>query len=134
MAHTLKMEVEIPEKLLGDLLVTAFDGVHGGCWFWCHSDQTYSLDERFAMDDPTNVLSTWQRVQIETDEENDQYAVDHGNLASGMQLIMNLPKGKYDKLKALIGEAVMNDDAGVLDANDADTIVQFALFGEEVYG
>lgn len=134
MELTLKMEVEIPEKLLGDLLVTAFDGAHGGCWFWCHSDGDYQINERFVMDDPENVLSIWRKVQIVTDEEDDAYAVDHSNLASGMQLIMNQPKGKYNKLKALIGEAVMNDDAGVLDANDADTIVQFALFGEEVYG
>lgn len=130
---SLRLEVEVPEAFLGNILVTAFDGACGGSWFWCHSNREIPINERFLMDDDDDVLSIWRHVHIITDHEEDAFKVDHNVLIRGMQAILEQPDGHWETLKRHIGQGVMDDDAGDIDANEADTIVQFGLFGKEVY-
>lgn len=130
------MQVEVPHTLLGDLMVTAFDGQYGGVWRcgWA-TDVEYHIDKAEKAID-----NVWKAVTITTnyDEDLDEWPsptvkVDWAMLVKGMQLI--LADEKYDgSLRKRIAQAIMDDDAGELDANDADTIVQMAVFGKEVYG
>lgn len=123
MVHTLEMNVEIPEALLSDMMITAFDGDYGSCWRWCepHGDNWFEGEK-----------DEWRSVLVHETVGGDDppkiHKVDWGVLQRGMQTIIH-----NDRNHSIIGritEAVFDDDAGVLDSNDLDTIVQYGLFGK----
>jgi hypothetical protein len=113
-----------PERVsfLGDVIVTATEG---GTGYWAYASDYHWEDEDpskntvtlTAMDDP----ATERVVTIET--------IAHG--------LAKLRKGEgqvNSRIRAEILEADRANDAGDIDADGADVIVQIALFGELVYG
>lgn len=128
MAYTLSMEVDIPEQVLADVMVTAFDANHGACWHWASPSEENWLKKQG--DD-------WFEVKIQ-ESDGDKWTVNWEILQRGMTVIVsrNHSDSKFEyaeKLRNRIQEAIMNDDAGVLDAVDADLIVQLGLWGKLLY-
>lgn len=139
------ISIDIPVSLapdfLGDILVTAFDGQYGGCWYWAGSGEKPWPE---IQKDSAN----WETVYIKFDVEDcpteaqiAQYVKDiaTGGVKVGVEEISVgiariLTSEDYsDGLKARVREACVESDAGEIDANDADCIVQEALFGKQVY-
>lgn len=135
--YKVEMELEIPASVLGDTLVTAFDGSYGGCWYWC-GPGTKEGDKFDIRGEGTDAV--WHSVDITLDEENDDgvkdqhYRVDYETLKRGMQLILTDPGYAESSARAHVEQAILDDDAGEIDAGLADTIVQLGLFGKEIYG
>ena len=132
--HTVKLELvkEVTRDFLDDVLVTAFDSQYGGCWYWAKP-----AGRGWIQQDCGTEEQTWSGVEItweEREEEGmDPVVVDHALLVTGIQRILD-SKDIRKQIKELMETAVFQDDAGDVDADLADTIVQYALFGEGVYG
>ena len=147
--HTLKTRLEVTEEFLSDLMITAFDGQYGGCWFWATS-QEIALGPWLETNEEAD---RWLSAKIQKEDELELWAeardnnpkaegtakvwhVTHQTLVLGMQRILdkNEADGGYYGTSATIRGGVAEDDAGDIDANIADSIVQMGLFGEEIYG
>lgn len=128
--HNLKMNVEIPEEILGAVLVTAFDGNYGGCNYWAETELTATKK--------VNGETMWLQLKLEESEsktvgESVPYVlVDFNTVQLGMQRILDDPAGPL-RWKDWIGDAIFNADAGVIDASLANAIIQYALYGDMVY-
>jgi len=132
----LKMDVDVPENLLSEILVTAFDGEDAGCLYWAevrdYEDGVRDwLITEFGSDN-------WLSVQIGDVEDDSKgpWIVDHSVIVRGMQeILLRDYRGSQAllKLQGYIREAVIEDDGSHLDAIAVDTIIQIGLFGEEVY-
>lgn len=132
MTLKLKLAVDVPENVLSDLMITAFDGDYGGCWHW---SEPYGDD--WLVTKPTGINSDWVQATVLDNNDEDEdissrvYKVDWSILVLGMQRIIDEDK-KHPLIEA-IAEAIFNDNAGGIDSGQVDTIVQYGLFMEEVY-
>jgi len=107
------------EEFLADILTTA---VEGGVNYWAYADAYIHTPSKDAA------------VLLEEAEEDEcPHYVDIDSIAKGIALYLEhlRPQNEYRKR---IAEANRDNDAGELDAEDADVIVQFAIFGEIKYG
>lgn len=105
-------ELQLTEQFVKDIMVTA---VEGGIGYWsCLTDVVRDAD--------LNVLSI-EGHDIEDEEE--EFKADLKTIVLGLQMAVS--EGRYI-------DAIKNDDAGELDADDADIILQLGVFGEVVYG
>lgn len=122
----------ITEEFLGDILVTAFDGDLGACWNWTHPNYEHP-NGAFVIDTEKDDL--WTAVAITYDDpESDailETVVDQEKLVRAIQKILD--DGTICGSWRLLEEAVFQDDAGNIDAEIADWIVQTAVFGKQVY-
>lgn len=133
------MNVDVPENLLSEILVTAFDGDDGGSRFWADMCETEDNDG-VTYEYPKDGESAWKEVRIRHVEQADNdftyWVVSWGTLIEGMQKILDGDFSGHQglrKLQGYIQEAVIEDDGGQLDTNAVDTIVQYGLFGNEQY-
>lgn len=116
-------------EFLSDILVIAFDGAYGGCWYWARPAADKPHEKVFTIEG-----DTWWAVRItEKDPEGKRrtWNVDHARLVKGISKLFEpkvLPK------RGDIRSAIIQIDAGQIDAEGADIIVQLAVFGELVYG
>jgi hypothetical protein len=136
-AHIVRMDVEVPHNLLSDIMVTAFDGNYGGV-----QRCGWAVPVDYRIEGEGESVQTWREVVIESapgyewdGEENktSRESITWAILVKGMQEILNSDDWA-ESTKKIIVSAILDDDAGEIDANLADTIVQTGLFGEEVYG
>jgi hypothetical protein len=118
-----------------DILITAFDGDYGGCWYWAMPDPEVRVSEQFVMDGP-KVDDLWRAVGIADKEEQERrYRVDHETIRVGLRRIVEGDctfGGKpWENRTHILGSL---SDPGDIDADIADVIVQAGLFGDIVYG
>ncbi len=127
MSHKIKIEVELDDEFLEDVLTTA---VEGGTNYWAKVD----LNKR----DP----ETLRCIEItfydaEADSPNDEnfppMLVNAEVIARGIQRILSTGLVN-DQIYDCVSKGVRENDAGYIDAEAADCIVQAALFNEIVYG
>lgn len=119
-------------RFLSDILVAAFDGSHGGSWFWAKPHRPAPGDFWVITEGgPTESDQTWLATYIEENDfeesEPKVYKVTYAVLVKGLQELIDAGDDN-------IQQAVFDADAGMIDANDADSIVQQGLFGKQVYG
>ena len=68
-------------------------------------------------------------------EEQNKFKIDYSVIEKGLKAICNGPvKYLSEGIRTSIITAIINDDAGEIDADYADGIVQVGLFNEVVYG
>ncbi len=132
---TITMTKTLPDGFLSDVLITAFDGSYGGCWYWAKPDLRRN-DGRWLTTGPDG---TWQSCLITLDPEGSTSCAERlmqeaGVLVNHDVIAQGITKALADGRYPSINEAVLTVDAGCIDADDADVIVQLAVFGEVVYG
>lgn len=133
---TVMLTKELDEEFLSDVMITAFDGQHGGCWYWAQPHNGSWLETN----GDTNVLTViWQRVCIKEIEPSELHEgqvayVDHAMLAQGISRLLNGDVKVRDDIREAIWRGVNEMDGGEIDIDAADVIVQAALFNEIVYG
>lgn len=125
----IKIEVELDQEFISNVLITAFDGNYGGCWYW--ADIAHGTWLR--VDDSGEWLGC--DIKPKDDEPpHSSYLVDHSTLQSGIDLILSGTVQISPVVKTYITRAIIDRDAGDIDSEAADAIVQVGLFGEIVYG
>ncbi len=145
MSIQIKVERELDDEFVSDVLVTAFDGSYGGCWYWADSKR---VDENQG---PWGYVSEeegadWAFVNITLQQGDDTgnkvldammqkgVRVDGEAIRVGIQRIMDGDVGVSDDIRNHIVRGVLEGDAGEIDAIGADCIVQAGVFGELIYG
>ena len=129
MTERVVMTLDVSEDFLSNVLITAFDANYGGCWYWARPSEVAG--------DPWQINEgVWWCVYIE-DREDDwegTYLVNHPVIVTGIQNILDGRVQINDGLFRALLTGLREDDAGVVDADVADCIVQAGVFGEIVYG
>lgn len=126
----------ITTEFLSDILVTAFDGNYGGCWYWCEPHESPDIVGRQDSPAQGNHEDIWLSVSVVDNNNKDKgkhgktYTINHAILMKGIKAILH--DGKMDR--DLLVRAIATNDSSDLDADWADTIVQYGLWGKEIYG
>lgn len=121
MTNSITMTVNVSNDLLSNILTTA---VEGGTTYWA-----YIL--KVERDADHNVQ--WADfIDAETDEF--QGRVTLSSVANGIERLLRPDFKVSGNIVKAVERAVCEDDAGEIDAEAADCIIQAALFDEIVYG
>lgn len=137
------------EEFLSDVIIGA---VEGGTGYWA-SVASYRWEDRPAANIYAVLIDEEQEDDVRAfaelfasahgrkiklseliDECDGIYRLDIDAVAKGIGLIVRGEVGVRSDLKALIAQASRENDAGDIDAEGADVIVQAALLGGVVYG
>ena len=111
---------------LSCVLVTA---VEGGIGYWAEV-RNYHWTE----DTNHNLLSASAEIKIEDTNESEWQTLNLDVIRNGIEKIQNNEVNiNRDMLKSIVAGNITND-AGEIDSDGADCIVQAALFGEIIYG
>lgn len=114
------------EEFLSDILITA---VEGGTGYWAQASN-------YNHTPAANAHVTLHEFEEDDNGVNPQHEVDLDTIEKGLKLYLNWLLKVYGEWSMeLISKQheVINNDAGEFDAEVADVIVQFAIFGEIKY-
>jgi hypothetical protein len=120
------------EQFLSDVLVTA---VEGGINYWA-AVSDYSFTDADGNDVPATV-KVHEMIDVGGGYEEVGVPITTKEIDAAIKRIMNLEDDiKYlgNYTRSLVLQASMENDAGDIDADIADTIMQIAVLGEVVYG
>lgn len=112
-------------QFLSDILSTA---IEGGIDYWAQFDSIEKVDD-------ANDIIGWRyesAVIYDYDDPDEKFVINNDVVAKGLNMII---RRNADRDKALILCSKTNGADGDFDADDADKIIQFALFdGDLMYG
>lgn len=120
---TITTQFEFNEDMVDQILVTAFDGNYGGSLYWADVLEIKKESHPYGRSD------MWSLILIQDKEDGEKHLVDRERLAQGLKLYIESDMISDGHLADTI-QSVATD----FDANDADHIVQLAIFGEVQYG
>lgn len=92
---------------------------------------------RYETADPDDIFSPMvvaEATFIDVEDDDKSYAIDHETVAKGLGKLRRGEGGMNSTMRGAILAADAENDAGQIDAYDADAIVQLGVFGELVYG
>lgn len=116
----LKNDVSIQD--LSDLMVTALEG---GINYWCRKAKITkfpeNLEEELSMS-ADEVVANGGEIKLYDAESDDTWVLNRDKLLIGIKL-------HCDNINSTVSEMIENHDAG-----DADSIVQYAIFSELIFG
>lgn len=132
--------VEARQQFLADIIITA---VEGGTGYWATAfsyrhetptltrvvlvpNEDYEEVARAAFAGGPDIDQTWLKQH--------GYEVETWQIESAIERIIDRKADVGLNLRARLQFASSNNDAGDIDAGDADSIVQIACFGKLVYG
>jgi hypothetical protein len=132
--ETIQINVDLDDQLLEDVLVTAFEG---GSNYWIKDVIGYNpINVRRQDDTPYSIwlseaINNGGHIKIYPDDEDKSYVLSKEKFVFGLKLwIVTHP----DSYTLVTENGKHTIDAGDIDADDADAILQYALFGKVVYG
>jgi hypothetical protein len=131
---SIKIEKELPTEFLSDIMITAFDGSYGACWYWSEPDRR---NKPWLVTNSNSVASEsrWFTAFIQDKEdEAERWEVNHEVIAKGIERIISGEVEIASYIQNYVQDSLVEYDAGDIDASAADCIVQAGLFGELVYG
>lgn len=106
-----------------DIMVSALEG---GITYWCREAEVVG---EYLGEYASNQISRGGKLILHDAESNDKWELDIEKLMQGMKLWVEKGDDRY--------HAIQPDgsvDCGEIDGEMADLIVQYALFGEVVFG
>lgn len=117
---------QLSEEFMSDVLTTA---IEGGSNYWLKEPEAVqkALVKR-QRSGPVSISFTWMDA-----EEPQEKTVDLAALAGAVQRVVSEGLMR-DDLRDSVLHAVASGDAGSIDADGADALLQIAAFGEIVYG
>jgi hypothetical protein len=129
MKRLISVSHEISDEFISDILITAFDGGVGACWYWAvpapsprNGRWLYTSGE------------LWESVLVREYENDIDIFVTHTVVAMGLRKILDRQVEINAGLLGHIAAGVAENDAGEIDALCADVIIQAGVFGKVVYG
>lgn len=112
-------------EFLSDVMITA---IEGGMDYWVE------ILELNRVEDSNEYLGwRWDGMVIKADDEPEIYTVNLNDVARGVRLLCE-SKIDNDRVNAMRLANKTNGDDGGIDAMNADMAIQYAIFGEIVYG
>lgn len=117
-----KTEVELDRDFLSCVLITASEG---GINYWA--------DVLKVEDEGEDRMAIFLAVRANEDEEP-LFKVDHETVVRGIQRLLDGSVRVDSQIRGYLSRAVAERDAGDVDADVADCIVQAGIFNELVYG
>jgi hypothetical protein len=122
--HLISLHVTLSDRLMHEILTTAFEAGAFGIGYWCCADKVERDSESWV----TSLEA------YDTDEPETLFGkVDAEVIARGIRRILAEQKCN-DYHRDSVARLVLTQDTCSIDANDADVIVQVGLFNELVYG
>lgn len=121
--HSITIEVKYTDADIDEILCTAFEGGING---WCGRVEVVG---DYLGDYASEQISRGGELILHDIETDDPFLLTKAKFINGMEKYINNPIGLCD----LFDEDGMLD-VGMVDAAVADSIVQYALFDEIVYG
>lgn len=130
---TITLKRTLDDEFISNVLITAFDGSYGACWYWCEADKNFLTTMKFTGSD-----DVWTECRIKHEDEDGQSdvarTVNAEVIRVGIQRILDEPDSCAQYIREYVSQGVSERDAGMIDADAADAIVQIGLFNELVYG
>jgi hypothetical protein len=129
MELNINTKVVLSDEDIANILVTAFEG---GINYWCKkvkmmkttvSDDVWDREEKIIASDFIG-LGGKLRLYDAEEPSDENWILDAEKLKKGLEMYFS-DCGENSEVSF---------DAGNIDAGDADSIIQYALFGELVYG
>jgi hypothetical protein len=117
------VEVEVSEEFLLDIICTAAEG---GINYWAVEARNVKRGGRDGLD--------YLSFEVRPEEEKTWHLVNPAIIGQGIQLILSGKVKISSQIAGWIQQGVTEQDAGIIDADCADCIVQAGVFGEIVYG
>ena len=115
--------VNLTEQDIDDIMVSALEG---GINYWCREAEV--LEDKRCAEWGHEQIARGGILTLQDAEGTDKWELTREKFLSGFKLWL---ENGGDKYGAVSGGKV---DTGEIDAECADSIVQYALFGEVVYG
>lgn len=113
------------ESFLGDIVIGFVEDFGSNGWRQIKGG-TYKWDD----DNPAGNTA----VFIDRENDDKEHTVDIEVVARGLRCIRDRQVAINEQMRKNIVEADRENDAGQIDAYDADMIVQAGVFGELIYG
>lgn len=140
MSYNIRVTIPVTEEFIGNVLITAFDSAYGACWYWAdpETNSTWPVVVKWIGDD-----AIWVEARITFDLDDCPSTVMRylykaqreslgWNPVTQETIVVGIQRMIHENNTAVLS-AIKNDDAGEIDANLADCIVQYGIFGREVY-
>lgn len=137
---------DLDEHDVDSILVTAFDGQYGGCWYWVNEeDDVVSVDRMFGLPDPVLEGSRlWTGVRLRLAVQTVESWRDEVRRTDGRSVVVDkaaldwawgqvLSRYGHTETARQLNASMLSGDLDV-DAEGADVLVQVALFGDIIYG
>ena len=134
---TIAMTLPITEAMVDCILVGAFDGSYGACYYWAELNNVI-----IKKPETQDGFDCWQEVKITDVVERDEgsgdenvYTINATNITEAIQKFLD--ENQHMANNTITGysrRAVQENDPGMIDADAADCIVQVAAFGSLLYG
>lgn len=115
-----QIEVNLSQQDIDDIMVTALEG---GINYWCRRVKVVG---KYLGEASSDQISRGGSLILYDAESSDKWELTLEKFLNGVKLYFE--QGCHVQVE---DNAI---DTGDMDANDADCIVQFALFGEVVFG
>ena len=115
-----QIEVNLTQQDIDDIMVTALEG---GINYWCRKAKVVG---EYLGECASEQISRGGTLVLYDAESSDQWELTLEKFLNGVKLYFE--QGCHVQVE---DNAI---DAGDIDAGDADCIIQFALFGKEVFG
>lgn len=121
---TVQIHVELTTENIDDIMVSALEG---GICYWCSEAEV--VEERRCGDWGHEQIARGGALIIHDAESDDKWELNLEKFLNGFKLWVESGGDEYD--------AIQDDgtvDTGEIDADCADQIIQFALFGDLIFG
>ena len=123
--NTLKLEIEVEDQFLDDILINSIECGYSGYWagFTEYKSEVPSFKIREEDED-------W----IEGDPVEPWILVDRAFILKGIATVLKTDFSVCTRIRNYILTGAKENDAGNIDAECTDVILQAALLGELTYG
>ena len=115
-----QIEVNLTQQDIDDIMVTALEG---GINYWCQEAEVVG---EYLGEYASDQISRGGSLILHDEDSSDKWELTLEKFLNGVKL--------YFEQGCHVQVEDSTIDAGDIDANDADCIIQFALFGEVVFG
>ena len=135
MVHTVNVKIKVTSSEIDDIMCTA---IEGGINYWCDGYYGSGGDFSLLPENQVEIKYEWEHLVYNgyltmIEDGNIEHKLDQEKFIKGLQMYIdkhhvttiNQPCGLASKYTTI--------DTGDIDADGADCIVQYALFGELKY-
>lgn len=129
-AGSVNITIDITERMVSDILISALDNPYGGARYWVQNVRVKSNDAEDILDE------IWYSATFEDSygDHNPKYFVNGEKVIAAIQDILNQNVTTSQIICDTLSKAIREDDAGYVDADVADVVLQVAVLGEITYG
>lgn len=119
--------IPVSSEFLNDVLITA---IEGGVNYWAEIEDYETL----TCGDCNLTIATAKLREHEAEDDAGWYTINDDTIVTGYRRMTHPEAIVNSQLRDEVTAAVKEDDAGQLDIEHADVLVQFAVFSQIVYG